>query len=356
MRSSVQFTSARAAVSERFPMDTPAAVFVVGNSRSGTTMMGRILGRHPAIRMFRELHFYEELWSPDAGSASWSDPQAVELAATLLSTEREGYMAQRDTDRWREEAQRLVAALPSAARGPEQVYSAFLAGELERGGKSIACEQTPRNVFYLPQIRDLFAQLLVIEMVRDPRDVLVSKKNKWKRLYLGDSKRPIRAALLSWANYHPLLTAKLWVSAVRAGSESVGQPGHVRIRFEDFVAAPEPILRDLCAQLGVPFEPGMLDVEHAGSSVEADSGAVGVRADAAGRWQRGGLNPTEIATCQHIAGPEMLALGYDRVPARRNPLRVMGYYLLAPLKLAVALVLNLSRLRSLSAAIKRRLR
>ncbi|MEE4186213.1 MAG: sulfotransferase [Gammaproteobacteria bacterium] len=336
-------------------MVAPAAVFVVGNSRSGTTMMGRILGRHPAIRMFRELHFYEELWAPDA-AAVWSDAQAVTLAATLLSIERDGYMAQRKTDAWRAAAERLVAGLPPGQRDPEQVYCAFLAGELERSGKSIACEQTPRNVFYLRQIRDLFPEVLVVEMVRDPRDVLVSKKNKWKRLYLGDSKRPLRAAVLSWANYHPLLTARLWVAAVRAGGAAAGEPRHVRIRFEDFVAAPEPVLRNLCAQLGVPFEPDMLQVEHAGSSVEADSSAVGVRADAAGRWRRGGLNPTEIATCQQIAGREMAALGYELVPARRNPLRVIGYYLSAPLKLLVALVMNLGRLRSLSAAIKRRLR
>ena len=35
--------------------------FVVGSSRSGTTMMGRILNNHPDIFTFHELHFFEKI-------------------------------------------------------------------------------------------------------------------------------------------------------------------------------------------------------------------------------------------------------------------------------------------------------
>ena len=337
-------------------MVAPAAVFVVGNSRSGTTMMGRVLGRHPAIKMFRELHFYEELWVPQASPVQWTDAQAIELAATLLSIEREGYLAARNVAAWQEEAAQIVAGLLPAERQPEQIYSAFLSWELRQSGKTIACEQTPRNVFYLPPICELFPDVVIVEMVRDPRDVMVSKKHKWKRTYLADSKLPIRSALLSWANYHPILTAKLWVSAVRAGAENTAYRNHLRIKFEDFVADPEPFLREICSRLAIDYQSDMLDVAHAGSSVEADSTARGIRADVAGRWRRGGLNATEVATCQGIAGPDMKDLGYAIVSAQRNPVRVMGYYLAAPLKLAAALVMNLSRLRPLSAAMQRRLR
>lgn len=332
-----------------------SAVFVVGNSRSGTTMMGRILGRHPSVKMFRELHFFEELWSPDDGPGDWDEAAAVRLAATLTSIEREGYMAERNPQAWLAEGERIVAALPAGAHGPGDVYRAFLKAELRIAGKQVACEQTPRNLFYLQQIFELFPDAVVVEMVRDPRDVMVSKKYKWKRLFLGDTKRPVRAALLSWANYHPLITPRLWAAAVRAGGDSEGRRNVLRVRFEDFLREPEATVRSVCGRLGVEFHADMLDVEQTGSSSAADSSATGVRQDAAGRWQRGALNSTEIATCQRIAAAEMAALDYPLVRARRNPLRLLGYYALVPIKLAAALVLNLGRLASLSGAIKRRL-
>ncbi|MBN1225226.1 MAG: sulfotransferase, partial [Candidatus Aminicenantes bacterium] len=37
-------------------------IFVLGYGRSGTTMMGHILGNHPDVYMFRELNFFEKLW------------------------------------------------------------------------------------------------------------------------------------------------------------------------------------------------------------------------------------------------------------------------------------------------------
>ena len=43
-------------------MTNTKQIFVVGNSRSGTTMMGRILGNHPDIFTFKELHFFGQLW------------------------------------------------------------------------------------------------------------------------------------------------------------------------------------------------------------------------------------------------------------------------------------------------------
>ncbi|MGY8989337.1 MAG: sulfotransferase, partial [Flavobacteriales bacterium] len=44
-------------------MTNTKKIFVVGNSRSGTTMMGRIIGKHSSVFTFKELHFFGQLWS-----------------------------------------------------------------------------------------------------------------------------------------------------------------------------------------------------------------------------------------------------------------------------------------------------
>jgi hypothetical protein len=68
-------------------------IFIVGNSRSGTTMTGRILGNHPDIFTFGELHFFEQLWSPKDKGTVLSDAEAIGLIARLLCTQREGYFS-----------------------------------------------------------------------------------------------------------------------------------------------------------------------------------------------------------------------------------------------------------------------
>ena len=39
--------------------------FVVGYSRSGTTLMGQILGLNSEVFTFEEMHFFEQLWSQE---------------------------------------------------------------------------------------------------------------------------------------------------------------------------------------------------------------------------------------------------------------------------------------------------
>ena len=40
-------------------MSNTQQIFIVGSSRSSTTMMGRILGNHNQIFTFKEIHFLE---------------------------------------------------------------------------------------------------------------------------------------------------------------------------------------------------------------------------------------------------------------------------------------------------------
>ena len=317
-------------------------------------MMGRILGNHPDVFMFRELHFFEELWAPDEAPERLTHKQATQIAAQLLSIQREGYMARRNPAGWRGEAEQLVDRLSEPVHATD-VFAAFLAGEVSRHGAAVACDQTPRNVFYLDRVAAAFPDAVVVEMVRDPRDVLLSKKYKWKRSYLGDSPQPFRAAVLAWANYHPLLTSRLWVSAVRAGAAVPDGLRFIQVRYEDFLGAPERTLERICELAGLSYSATMLDVPRVGSSVQADSAQLGISQDSAGRWRDGGLNTTEIAICQQIAGNEMAALGYEPATSRYNYLRLVGYYLLLPVKLFAALVINLRRLKSVSQAIKRRM-
>ena len=75
---------------------------------------------------------------------------------------------------------------------PTELFSAFLLYEALLNGKTIPCDQTPRNVFYIDEILKFYPQAKIINMIRDPRDVLLSQKRKWKRRFLGGTDLPIK--------------------------------------------------------------------------------------------------------------------------------------------------------------------
>ena len=78
-------------VAERCPdLIVKNMIFVVGNSRSGTTMMGRILGQHPDVYTFGELHFFGQLCVHHPFHLEVPKANALKLAAALCCVQQEG--------------------------------------------------------------------------------------------------------------------------------------------------------------------------------------------------------------------------------------------------------------------------
>jgi hypothetical protein len=336
---------------------TLGPLFVVGNSRSGTTMMGRILGHHPQVRTFNELHFFEGMWSPERDSATLDEAHAVALASRLLAIERHDYLIPGDPTAYREEARHLVAALPTPVSA-FTLFEAFLDHELTRSGRTVACDQTPRNVYFAPLLLESFPNAHIVHMVRDPRDVLLSQKNRWRRRRLSarQGSIPLLRPLTTWANYHPITIGLLWNSGVAAARRSEGHPRFHTVRFETLVADPERAVRELCRELGLAYRDDMLAVPRVGSSLQRDDPTrLGIDADAAGRFHLGGLAPAEIALAERLTGDRMAAYGYAPSGVRA-PLGAALLTLLWPFKSALALLLNARRSRNLLASIRRRLR
>lgn len=330
-------------------------IFVVGNSRSGTTMLARILGKSARIHTLSEVHFIEQMVSGEEfrSSEELAPQQASALVGELLSAAKLGYFAQRKPEQFAEDAARIVTKLESRTRA--RLFRATLNELAAEAGKSMVCEQTPRNVFYISDILDAFETAVVVNIVRDPRDVLLSQKHKWKRRRMGGP-IPTREALRSWMNYHPLTMSKLWSAAVSAGLRHSKTPRVLTIRFEDLLAEPRKVLDSVCAHVGVTFEDAMLDVEQIGSSSRGDQTDVrGVDASRIEAWRKGDLTGAEIFICERENAELMKSLGYEPSGAMANPIAIGGQYVLLPFKLVGALALNLSRVRSLASWAQQRL-
>ncbi|GER80381.1 MAG: sulfotransferase [Anaerolineales bacterium] len=331
-------------------------IFVVGNSRSGTTMLGRVLGCSSDVLTFNELHFFEQMWTPSMPAGEISLEKAVHFTTRLLGIQREGYYAQVEPHKYRREAEALVSAQPGKLTAP-QVFAAFLDYEAKRRGKTVACDQTPRNLFYIRELLAYYPNAYIVHIVRDPRDVLLSQKNRWLRRSYAQKKFPMRESVRYWVNYHPISISLLWESGIKAWERRKGLARVYSIRFEDLIEDPEKIIRAICQFLELEYSPAMLEVPQVGSSHGADRPErFGINKDIAGRWQRASRSETvDLVICQKITAKRMLEFGYPLAKFRFNPFYYLWVLMLWPVKALMAILVNLDKSRNIFAFIRRRL-
>jgi hypothetical protein len=315
-------------------------------------MMGRIIGRHSRAFCLHEIHFFEEMWSP--GQPGFvGGGEIASCLRRLFDVQRVGYLAARSDAAYEADVADAVATLPLAPT-PLDIYTAFLEHEARRAGRDVPVDQTPRNVFYLREILDGDPGACIVRMVRDPRDVVASQKRKWRRRWLGGTGIPVREALRAFVNYHPATAARLWRSAYDAGARAADDPRVLTVSYESLLAKPSETVAAVCAHLGLPFERAMLEVPRMGSSSQSDGDAgTGIDPSRLGRW-RDALRGGELWLAERFAEPALQDAGYVRASGPLPSLGALLWLVVLPAQLAVALLLNLRRMRNVLGTLRRR--
>jgi len=314
--------------------------------------MSKILNNHPAVFAFHELHFYERLWTPESGKKILTPDEAFQLGAQLLCLQRKQRRESQFVAAYYEEAKEMLRDTAGSSLSSPAVYRVFLRYETGKQGKRIACEQTPRNVFYLQEILEQFAHVRIINMVRDPRDVLLSQKNKWK-----GKEVPFKERLRRWANYHPFLLSKMWNGAQKAAAKFADNSSVLTVRFEDLLSEPQTAARSICHFLGLEYDSAILDVSASRSpsreKEELEASQTGISTKPIGRWMKR-LAKMDVYWCESINGEAMKKYGYKLSGARPFWFEKLLSLLAMPLKTLLALVLNIGNTRNLIASVKRR--
>jgi hypothetical protein len=211
------------------------AVFVGGCPRSGTTLLGAMLGSRPDCLCVPESHF-----KIDALRFGEVDRDRVDVPAALALMRRD-----RDFLGWEKSP-----GAPGPLDGPVTSYRDLVEWLVRRFGADVGkpapdlwIDHTPDNVRFASTLFELFPGAKLIHIVRDGRAVAAS------------------IMPLSWGPNSIEPAALYWIRHVGHGlaAEACWGPGRVaRVRYEDLVQRPEPTLRRLCAFLEIDYQPSML--------------------------------------------------------------------------------------------------
>lgn len=276
----------------------PEAIFIVGVSRSGTTLTRRILDRHSRVGIATENHYLGHLVAWEGARhyfrrvGDLRDDAAVRRLVDLIySPEFQRRSRLRELSpywRWltgRVPRSDIEACLLASDRSERGVFEAFLRIYADRRGKAVIGEKTPAHLAHAETLLEWFPDGRVVHCMRDPRAIYVSELRR-------RSERP-ESVPYRWLVHSPAALAAFvllqvtwsWAAAVhRHRRLSRRYPRHYRmLRFEDLVTEPLETLERLCSFLGIGFEPRLL--EQKVTSRGARVGQAGFDAGAADRWR-----------------------------------------------------------------------
>lgn len=331
---------------------TARVVLVTGASRSGTTMLSRIFGGHSEVLGLKESHFFGDILPAGQFGRCFGRDELTEKAARLHARLDRGLFS-------------ATSPYPSdfafanvVVDGVElkcgiALFVAVTQAMAKAVGKSIACEQTPRNIFYARRLLELNEDFRIVHIVRDPRAVAASQKDRWRRRQLGANRIPIREMVRNRVSYHVFTVTRMWAGATRI---AVGLRDHPRfriVRYEDVVARPEETVRDLCAFLNLDWQPGMLDIPITGSSGQRDLDRRGIAAHRLDTW-REVLTPGEIRHLQDECAEHLKRFGYPRADVSESRFGALILWVQFPLHVLATALVNPRRMWIQALAVLRR--
>jgi hypothetical protein len=287
-----------------------APVFVIGCSRSGTTLLYHMLlssGNFAVYRMESQiLTLFEPRFRP------LSKPRNKRKMLDAWYSTR---LYQRSGLQPSEIEPRIMAECQNGGD-----FLRILMEEIcRKQGVQRWAETTPEHLLYIKRIKETIPNALIIHVIRDGRDVALSwEKLSQIRPFPWDRRRAGMAAGIYWE----------WIvnKGRQAGSTLGGD--YVEVRYEDLVNKPAEVLKKL-----EPFVDHDLDYDRItevgiGSVSKPNTAFNGEERSPIGRWKTD-LSPAELTVLETLAGDTLDDLGYERstrVPRSLDLARMRASY------------------------------
>lgn len=274
--------------------------FIVGCSRSGTTLLQSLLDAHPNIAIPPESQIYHRFGGtfPYYGDLS-GDRNRRRFIQDLV---QDAYIAKWGMDFSIDEVERAAPAFTRSAI-VEALFRLYMdKKEAKRWG-----DKTPEHIRYLPLIREDFPDAYLVHLVRDGRDVAEA----YRRMVFG----PVTALGLG----------DTWCREVmhwHEFREERGGRNMIEVRYENLVSSPKEVIKKILKFVGEPF----VDTtqRYSGSEISKLVGSESwhaslqqdITTDKVGIYHER-LSERDVEIFEHMAGHALET--YDYRPDYQNP-------------------------------------
>lgn len=255
-------------------------IFIISQPKAGSTLLQRILAGHQDIQTSAETWL---MLHPAYGLRKTGIE--ADYNANWAATGVQEFL-----DNYADGAQTYVEGVRSFA---ETIYGRVL----EKHGKLLFLDKTPRYTMIVDQLYELFPKARFILLIRNPLSILKSELHT----YVGED-WPVLS------NFAPDLVAA--PDRLVAARDILGDAA-LEVRYEDLVTAPEDTVRALCEFLRIEFDAGMLNYSDTPAPVGRMNDPVGIHqhtkpsTGSLDKWAQLGAD----SQLQHFALQYLKALG-----------------------------------------------
>ena len=190
-----------------------APVFIISSIRSGSTLLRVLLGSHSELCAPHELHL------SNIGVRLRTHNTHKSMAATGLDERRLEHL----------------------------LWDRLLDRQLRMSGKTTLVNKTPSDAFIWRRIAECWPDARFIFLLRHPLSIARSRQTAHPR-------EPLERHIARTSTF---------MNAVEEARR--GLPG-LTVRYEELTVDPAAVTKEICAFLGVEWEPGMLDYGDSGES------------------------------------------------------------------------------------------
>lgn len=313
--------------------ETPGPIFIVGASRSGTTMLSACVNACTEVHMAEETHFFEDLRPRLERLRQEKSPEELrQIVENYFLTLTHRYYGQDgDPERGWMKREALRAEAERLGGEPDHYLEAFCLLSAKRREKQRWGEKTPRHVLRVDEILERYPNARIVCMIRDGRAVVTSYRDFKKGEIEEDDQDPGRKEALEAEqervrkSYHVIVASLVWRGVARASQEALRKHGSERVyvqRYEDLVADAPGQLEAMCTWLDIPFDSAKLSTVPIGTSSYANKvqSDVGVSTEAVMRWRKK-MSDAEVHAVERTSGQQLEDFGYELL---RPPVSLWG--------------------------------
>lgn len=287
--------------------------FIVGTSRSGSTLLQSMLNSHGDITIPPETHFFYSCKSINNKycDATCEKRFRKELIEFWCRNKTRIGDLQLSENRLKDFAAKL------GLHKPFDLYNLHLTLYRKIRGKQIVGEKTPKHILFTEDIIEAFPKAKIISLFRDPRAVAHSEK------------------CVQFGSPSVFITSKRWRKYVKTHHylrRRFSEKQYTMLRYCDLIQNTQSELERLCRFLGVDFKESMLNYHNREEKGFADQEKSWknetlepLKKDKNNEWVDA-LSDYEIAIIEATAGKFLHSINYNYKTSFSSRIKSLPYF------------------------------
>jgi len=243
-------------------------VFIIGGSRTGSTMLQVIISKSPEVNLTDEMQFRAPWWlhrdlvadiNKHVGPLDREGAldRLIELLYSGIPVGWFWSAVDRLLDR-----DLLYEELSREPLTERSIFNSVLAAHARHRNKPRIGAKFPMHYSYAQQLLDWYPDCLLLHTTRNPKAVYASQAAK----YIDSDRNRASGALMRIKQFVHINIQTSWTA--RLHKELAHLENYRLLRYEDMVQDPEENVRTLCEFLEIEFQPEMLTPQRFGSSYD----------------------------------------------------------------------------------------